>query len=206
MSLLPPSFTDDVAELPTHAFGHRSLTWWGVIAFIVIEAVFFALIFAAYFFLMNRELEWPPAPRLPPELLAGTLFTVIMVASEFPNSKVKRAAEAHDSDKVRKLIWWPVGIGLFLLMLRGLEFNSLNLMWTDNAYASVIWALLFLHTAHLLTDWVDTIVLALLMQTPHGDSPRKLVDVEENAFYWRFIWLSWLPVYLLVYWLPRWAP
>jgi len=33
---LPPSFTDDVSALPTHAFSYRSLTWWGIIAFMVI--------------------------------------------------------------------------------------------------------------------------------------------------------------------------
>ena len=205
MSMLPPSFVRDVADLPTHAFGHRSLTWWGTISFIVIEGVFFAMMIAAYFFLMSHEQGWPPEPRIPPDLLAGTVFTILILLSEFPNREVKRAAEAYDIQKVRKLIWWPAGIGVLLLALRGFEFNSLHVMWYDNAYASVIWGLLFLHTAHLLTDWVDTLVLAFLMQTPHGESPRKMVDIEENSFYWRFVWLSWLPVYLLIYWLPRWV-
>ena len=199
----PPSFTEDLSGLPTHAFGHRSLTWWGVIAFIAIEGVFFAILISSYFFLMSHELDWPPEPRVPPHLLAGTFFTLLMVASEWPNNMLKRAAEKMDVAKVRKLIWIPVGIGLVLLVLRGLEFASLNVKWTDNAYASVLWALLFAHTLHVLTDWVDTIVLAVLVQTSHGRAPRKMVDVEENSFYWRFVWISWLPIYLLIYWLPR---
>jgi cytochrome c oxidase subunit 3 len=205
MSLLPPSFTQDVADLPTHAFGHRSLTWWGVIAFMVIEGVFFAMLFAAYFFLMSHEAYWPPEPRVPPALLAGTLFTLVMLVSEVPNIWIKKAAEKQDTHKVRKLIWIPVAIGAVLLVLRGLEFNSLRVMWYDNAYASVIWALLFLHTLHVITDWVDTVVLAALVQTEQGFEPRKLVDAEENCFYWRFVWLTWLPVYVLIYWLPRWV-
>lgn len=205
MTLLPPSFTEDVADLPTYAFGHRSITWWGVIGFIVIEGIFFAMTFAAYFFLMAHEQGWPPEPRIPPDLLAGTLFTIVMLASEIPNRWLKKAAEAQDSLKVRKLIWIPVAIGTLLLVIRGFEFNSLNMMWTDNAFASVIWALLFLHTLHLATDLGDTAVLAFLAQTDEVFEPRKLVDVEENSFYWRFVWLSWIPVYLLIYWLPRWA-
>ena len=201
----PPDFTLDLAELPTHAFGHRSLTWWGVIGFMVIEGMFFALTFAAYFFLMSQEGSWPPEPRFPPALLAGTLFTLVMLLSEIPNTWIKKAAEAYDVDSVRKLIWLPVGIGLVLFVLRGLEFNSLHIMWTDNAYGSVIWALLFLHTLHVGTDWVDTVVLAFLMQTEQGLEPRKLVDVDENSLYWRFVWLSWLPIYLLIYWVPRWV-
>lgn len=200
---LRPSFTQDLAQLPTHAFGHRSLTWWGLIGFIVIEGVFFAMLVGSYFFLMSHEHEWPPEPRLPPDLIAGTLFTCLIVASEWPNTMVKRAAEKMDLEKVRKLIWIPVGIGVALLVLRAFEFMSLNVSWTDNAYASILWALLFAHTAHLLTDLVDTIVLAFLVQTSHGRSPRKMVDIEENSFYWRFVWISWLPIYLLIYWLPR---
>ena len=36
-------FSTDLALLPTHAFGHRSLTWWGIIAFFLIEGTAFAL-------------------------------------------------------------------------------------------------------------------------------------------------------------------
>jgi heme/copper-type cytochrome/quinol oxidase subunit 3 len=202
---LPPSFTDDLAELPTHAFGHRSLTFWGVLGFIIIEGVFFAMVFASYFFLMSHEAEWPPEPRIPPDLLAGTLFTILILVSEIPNRWIKKAADKLDVQKARRLIWIPVAIGALLLVLRALEFNSLNMLWTENAYASVIWALLFLHTLHLGTDWVDTIVIGVLLQTKEGLEPRKMVDVEENSFYWRFVWIAWLPCYLLIYWVPRWV-
>ncbi len=103
---------------------------------------------------------------------------------------------------MRKLLLWPVAIGAVLLVLRGFEFNSLNVLWYENAYGSIIWALLLLHTIHMATDWVDTVVLWRLMLTPHGNSPRRLVDVDENSLYWRFVWLSWLPIYVLIYILP----
>ena len=79
------------------------------------------------------------------------------------------------------------------------------LRWYDNAYGSIMWALLVLHTTHVLTDWVDTVVLTGLMYTKHGMTGRRFVDVSENAMYWRFVWLAWLPIYLLIYWVPRWA-
>jgi hypothetical protein len=31
-----------------------------------------------------------------------------------------------------------------------------------------------------------------------------MVDINENAIYWDFVILSWIPVYLVVYWAPRW--
>jgi heme/copper-type cytochrome/quinol oxidase subunit 3 len=200
---LQPRFTRDLADLPTHGFSHRSLTWWGIIGFMLIEGSAFLLAIVTYFFLMSHQLEWAPRPWLPPDLLAGTLFTAVLLLSEIPNSMIKRAALAYDLATVQKLLLVMTLIGIPLFVLRGFEFNSLNVHWYDNAYGSILWALLLLHTTHILTDWVDTVVLWALMHTPHGDEPRRMVDTDENALYWRFVWLSWLPIYLLIYWVPR---
>jgi heme/copper-type cytochrome/quinol oxidase subunit 3 len=196
-------FTDDVAALPTHKFGPSSLTWWGIVGFMVIEGAAFGLAFAAYFFLMGHEQGWPPEARKAPGLLAGTLFTILILLSEIPNTAVKKAANEGDVPTIRRLMPVMVGIGVVLLIIRGFEFNSLNVRWTDDAYGSIIWALLLLHTTHILTDWFDTVVLYALMRTPLAYEGRRLVDTDENSLYWRYVWLLWIPVYLLIYWVPR---
>ena len=198
-----PRFTDDVAALPTHKFGPGSLTWWGIIGYMIVEGSAFALAFAAYFFLMGHEQGWPPEGRAAPDLLAGTLFTIVMLLSEIPNTMVKKAANEGKVLAIRSLLPVMVAIGVVLLIIRGFEFNSLNCRWTDNAYASIIWALLLMHTVHILTDWADTIVLWALMRTPLAYEGRRLVDTDENALYWRYVWLLWLPIYLMIYWVPR---
>lgn len=199
----PIAFERDVADLPTHGFSIRSLTWWGVLGYMIIEGTAFGLTIAAYFFLMSNEHDWAPHPVSPPNVLAGTLFTILILLSEIPNTMIKRAADKYDVGAVRKLLPLIVGIGFVLLVIRGFEFNSLNVMWYDNAYGSILWALLLLHTTHIGTDWVDSIVLWRLMRTPHGEEPRRLVDTDENSLYWRFVWLAWLPIYVLIYWVPR---
>lgn len=202
---LQPHFTEDLSELPNDIIGPASLTWWGTLGFMVIEGTAFALSFVVYFFLMNQEQQWPPEPWRAPHLVAGTLFTILMLVSEFPNTLIKKAANAHDVDKVRKLLPLMAGIGLMLLVIRAFEFQSLNVKWYENAYGSAIWLLLILHTTHILTDWVDTIVLAALVRTPLGYDKRRMIDVDENSLYWRFVWLTWLPIYLMIYWVPRWV-
>jgi len=202
---LEPQFTEDVSDLPNNIFGSGSLTWWGTIAFMLIEGTAFALTFAAYFFLMNQEQSWPPAPWKDPDLIAGTLFTLLLILSEIPNTMTRKAAKAEDVEKVRPLLVLMSAIGLVLLIIRGFEFQSLNVHWYDNAYGSIIWALLVLHTTHILTDWADTLVLAFLMRTPLAFEKRRMIDVDENAMYWRFVWLTWLPIYLMIYWVPRWV-
>ena len=199
----PVRFTDDLSDLPTHKFGPSSLTWWGIIGYMIVEGGFFFLAFAAYFFLMGHEQGWPPEGRKAPDLLAGTLFTIIVLLSEIPNTAIKKAAREGDVPTIRRLMPVIIGAGVVLLIVRGFEFNSLNVRWTDDAYGSIIWALLFLHTTHLLTDWGDTIVLWALMKTPLGYEGRRLVDTDENSLYWRYVWLLWIPIYIMIYWIPR---
>lgn len=198
-----PIFTEDVTDLPDHAFSYRSLTWWGVIGFMVIEGTGFGLVVAAYFYLMSLEQYWAPRPLDPPGLVAGSLFTIILLLSEIPNSMVKRAANSRDLPAIRRLLPLMVAIGVVLLVIRGFEFNALHVLWYSNVYGSIIWALLLLHTTHVGTDLADTVVLSALMATSHGETPRRFVDTDENALYWRFVWLAWIPIYVLIYWVPR---
>lgn len=131
------------------------------------------------------------------------MFTVLILLSEIPNTVIKKAAADYDVATIRKLLPLIVVIGVILFVIRGFEFNSLHVMWYDNAYGSILWALLILHTSHIATDWVDTVVLWRLMLTPHGEDPRRIVDTDENSLYWRFVWLTWIPIYTLIYWVPR---
>lgn len=202
---VPVKFAGDLADLPTHAYGHRSLTWWGVVAFFLIEGTAFALAVGVYFYVMGGEQTWPPAPYLPPNPIAGTLFTILLLLSEIPNTLAKRAAEKKDLRNLRKYLLIVCAMCTVMLVPRGFEFASLNVWWTDNAYGSAMWMLLLLHVTHFLTDFVDSVVLLGLLQTAHGAEDRRLVDAAENAMYWRFVWLCWLPIYILIYWLPRWV-
>jgi len=190
-------FTRDLADLPTHAFGTRSLTWWGVLGFMLIEGAGFALAIASYFFLMAGSNQWPQSAP-PPDLLWGTLTLAIMLLSEIPNFWTKRVAEAEDLGKVRIGLVIMSLIGVVLLVTRGFEFNALNIGWDRNAYGSILWALLLLHTAHLITDWIDTLVLTALMFTEHGQEGRRFVDTSENALYWHFVALSWVLIYAIL--------
>jgi cytochrome c oxidase subunit III len=191
----------DVSGLPDYAFGHRSRLWWGTAGFIVIESTAFALALFAYFYLRSKLPEWPPGVA-PPDLLWGTLNTVVLLASAVPNQWAKKAAEEQQLGRVRLWLVVCLAIGVVFLIIRGFEFTTLNCAWDTNAYGSIVWAIMGLHTAHLLTDLVDTAVLTALMFTRHGRD-RRFVDVSENAFYWYFVVVVWLPLYAVIYWVPR---
>ncbi|WP_194711639.1 cytochrome c oxidase subunit 3 [Noviherbaspirillum soli] len=191
----------DVSALPTFGFGHRSLMWWGTFGLMLIEGMIFALTIAAYFYLRSHSATWP-MNAAPPELLWGTLNTAVLLASMLPNQLAKKAAEKMDLKKVR--LWMVVCLlfSLAFLGIRVLEFTSLNTRWDSQAYGSVVWMLMALHTTHLVTDAYDSAVLTVLMFTGPLEG-KRFVDVSENAMYWYFVVLSWLPIYAVIYWAPR---
>jgi len=94
--------------------------------------------------------------------------------------------------------------GFLLVAIRYFEFSAMHVAWSDSAYGSIVIVLLGLHTVHLVTDLYDTVVLAVLMFTRHASSGRRFVDVAENAIYWNFVIYVWLPIYVLLYFAPRW--
>ena len=194
--------TIDVSGLAPSAFGSRSLMWWGTMGIIVIEGTVFALAIASYFFLLTRSDSWPQGGLPGPELRWGTINTIILLASLIPNELAKKAGERVDLRGVR--LWMVIALlfGVVFNVIRVFEFMHLNVRWDENAYTSIVWLLLGLHTTHILTDFLDTLVLAVLMFAGPIEE-KRFVDVEENAVYWYFVVLAWLPIYGVIYWTPR---
>ena len=192
----------DISRLPLHGMGAASMTWWGTLAFMLIEGTGFALAIAVYLYLMSVAATWPiNAP--PPDLLPGTIVTLLLLVSLVPNYFVARWAEQQDLLKVKVGLVVMSILGIAPLIGRIFEFKALNVSWDSNAYGSIVWTLLGLHATHIITDLVDTLVLAALMFTRHGNNLRRFGDVQDNAMYWNFVVVAWLPIYFCIYWIPR---
>lgn len=196
----PPSLVDgvlDVRKLPSFGFSVRSLMWWGTAGLMTIEGTVFALAIVMYFYLRTHAELWPMRSP-PPELLWGTLNTAVMIVSAWPNQLAKKAATRLDRSGVQLWLTVCVAFGFLILVLRGLELTALNVRWDADAYGSVVWLIMLLHTTHLVTDTWDTSVLDVLFFTGPLEG-KRFVDVSENAVYWDFVVLSWLPIYAVIY-------
>jgi cytochrome c oxidase subunit 3 len=192
----------DVSGLPAGAFGSRSVMWWGTMGIVLIEGTVFALAIGSYFFLRTRMPSWPPGGVAPPDLLWGTVNTAVLLASLIPNELAKRAGERVDLRGVRLWLVACLLFGIGFNAVRVFEFAHLNVWWDHDAYGSIVWLLLGLHTTHIVTDFLDSAVLAVLMFTGPIEE-RRFIDVEENAVYWYFVVLAWVPIYGVIYWSPR---
>jgi len=191
----------DLASLPASGWGTKSQWFWGVAGFMAIEGMGFLLAMGSYLYLMSGAKTWPmDAP--PADLLWGSLLTLVMVLSLLPNAWVGKAASQKrlGPTLVGLVVMSLVAVGC--LAIRAYEVQHLNVRWDHNAYGSIVWALLVLHTTHLVTDFADTAVLAVFCFTHEVDEER-FSDVDTNVIYWAFVVFAWLPIYALIYWAPR---
>jgi cytochrome c oxidase subunit 3 len=191
----------DVAALPTTGFGPVSPIWWGTVAFIALESMGFVLAAGAYLYLRQVNPQWPIAAP-PPNHWAGTALLVLLLVSIVPNALADKAAKQQKLTAVQLWLIVMTVLGVVAVAIRGWEFTQLNIRWDDNAYGSITWFVLGLHAFHLITDLGDTAVLAALMFTRHV-TERRFGDVSDNAFYWYFVVASWVPLYALLYGVPR---
>jgi cytochrome c oxidase subunit I+III len=176
----------DASRLPSVVFGHRNVSWLGNVFYMLIEGMMFALVIASYFYLRTRSITWPPGGHIPPSMGFGTANVVVFLISIVPARWIQSQAPSGDRAKIRLGLSVLLLFGLLAMVLRGFEFTALHCRWSDNAYASVIWILLGMHTGHLITEWIETAALLAISFTTKMSGPR-LPDASTNSDYWYFV-------------------
>jgi len=201
-----PAIKIDVARLPTFTYGAGNPLWWGNLFFMVIEGIGFIFAIATYLYIYNHNQSWP-LPSYPrtgmPGLLWSSLLVALLLLSEIPNVWLKKAAQQADLAKVRIGLVVMSAVALLAVVLRCFEFTTMNIRWDDNAYGSIVWFLLGLHTAHIVTDGAETLVMTVMAWIGPVDM-KRFPEVEDNQDYWHFVVFFWIVVYVTLYWLPRW--
>lgn len=194
----------DVSSLPTVVFGSRGLVWWGTMGFIVVESMTLAVCIASYFYVRRNFDNWPPLRTPLPRLGIPTASLVVLLLGLVPTRLYHRAAERLDRPATTRWLWVATLVAFVALGLRVAEFNSIGARWDLNAYASVTWSMVFAHFTLLLVNAFETGTIATIFSTG-SDEMKHFPDAADNAGYFYFMALSWVPMYVIVYLLPRWV-
>jgi heme/copper-type cytochrome/quinol oxidase subunit 3 len=194
----------DVSALPVIAFGPRANLWWGVVGLVAIEGTALAMTIAAYLYLRQNFVEWPPAGTPAPALGAATAEVVVLLASVIPMVLVDRAARREQYLPVTVGLGVVTVFGLASLGLKALQFaGALGCRWDTHAYGSLVWLLVGMHAAHVITSTLENaLIFAVLVKGPI--ERKDYVDAHVNALFWYFVVAVWVVLYALVYLGPRW--
>jgi len=191
----------NVTHLPTTTFGHRTSMWWGTLGYVVIEGSTLLICAVAYVYFRKNFQSWPPERVFRPGLAAAAVQAAIMLLSNWPMVLVDRAARRLDLRAVQRGMVLITVLSIAMCVLRGFEFQALNVRWDSNAYGSAAWAVLTTHAILLLLQTVETIVFTLLLFSPNLEQ-RDLSAASDNALYWYFMTGSWIPLAAVVFLMP----
>lgn len=201
-SLLP---TDQAALGP---LAGRSLAWWGMVMAITTEAMIFALLLFAWFYLWTRADRWPPPGDPITELNAFTLGrTALLLASSVPVQLAERRVKA--GDRRGMLGWLALGWAMAAVFLGGHVDETLT-MWSElrpstDAYGSLVYLITNLHALHLI---IGLAFLAFVFgrgvrgRYTDGD-PGGHGDVVVTVLYWHFVDVVWVAVFSSLYLAPH---
>jgi cytochrome c oxidase subunit III len=194
----------DLRGLPDVVFGPRDIMWWGTLGFVLIEGFTLALCAAAYLYVTQNFSTWPPQNTPLPSLVAPTVQVVVMLVSLLPAQWTANAACRYDLGAVRIGLTIATAFAIAIVGLRAWELLvSLNVKWDANAYGSVQWLVLGVHATLLAVELVEIGGMMLIFWLAPVEE-KHMSDVADMVFYWYFMILSWLPLYVLCFWLPRW--
>jgi heme/copper-type cytochrome/quinol oxidase subunit 3 len=192
----------DVSGLPPYDISNQSPLFWGQVLMCLIEGSLLCMLIATYFYLRLSVDVWPgPGVHLPG--LPYSIWALVPLIASCAGSYLASEAAKKNS---RSGMLWGLGLNLVLaiafLVLRGLEWNSLNFTWTSDAHGSIVWTILFLHSYDIVADVFMTAVLIVIVASGRC-GPRQRIGVHVDSVLWYFLVGIWIPLYGVVYWAPR---
>lgn len=196
-------FTIDAAGATRTAGDHRHPLWWGFLGMIAIETTVFASLVVSYFYLRMGADSWPPEPVPLPELALPTANTVILLASSGVMHWADTKIQAGEERKLAMGLTLGVLMALVFLALKSYEYGAhVHYRWHDHAYGSIVWTIVGFHSAHVLALVLKTTIVATLAWRSYFSQEWRLA-ITTNGMYWHFVVIIWIPLYLVLYWAPR---
>jgi len=193
--------TVDASEHPS--FGpHQHPLWWGILGAVAIEAAVVATLLTSYFYLALQSGAWPPEGVDPPALLWPT---VVLFLLPFSSWTMWWAGKGSDAGRKRQLaigVTASVVIASLALVARSIQFTRLQIRWDEHAYGSMLWVIMGFHYTHVVSAILGTAVVAVLAWRGYF-TPERQLGVVVDTLYWYFVAAVFLPIYLVLYWVPR---
>lgn len=192
----------DARALPRTAWGHATPIWWGTWSLLIIEGTVLIMLATVYLYLRRLAPAWPPAGIRPPAMGVGSATVAMLLASVPPTIGAHRSALRRDRRAVGRYLVAATLLTFGAIALRGLELAHANVWWDTNAYGSIVWTILGAHASHLIASALEDVLLCALVFFGAME-PKHFVSITVSAIYSYFVAAVWLPLYLLLYWLPR---
>jgi cytochrome c oxidase subunit I len=197
----PEKHTDSPDRILPDFIDDRRGTW-GMKWFIATEAMLFACLFFAYYYLGAQNAMWPldKAPKW--ELAVAML--VILLASSAVAYVGEKLYERGRYPLARAAIAVTIALGVVFVGLSLLEYHNhlKELLPTEDAYGSIFYTIITFHFAHLIIGLAMLLWVVIQPRLRTNKPPHSAL--HNAALYWHFVDFIWLLVVILFFLIPNW--
>jgi cytochrome c oxidase subunit 3/cytochrome c oxidase subunit I+III len=179
----------------------RSRGRFGMVLFIITEAMLFVALFFSNFYLGGQDPHWPMDAL--PKLHYSIPMLAILVSSSFVLYGAERFVTRGRHLAARITVWATMALGLLFLYLQSREYQEhlKSLRPDSDAYGSLFYTITSLHAAHLILGLFVLGYASTLPLQPVPKPPYK--PLRTAALYWHFVDAMWVVIVGLLYLLPR---
>lgn len=196
-----------VTEAPMEAaedVGHdeaagSSLNWWGMIAFLLTEAVLFAYLISAYLYLRTVvATQWPPEGTERLHTLLPTIATGLLLSSSIPIHWASSGIRKGNNRQLQIGLGLTILLGAIFMSMQLFEYATAELTPQTNVYGSVFYTLTGFHGAHVLVG-LGMLVATFWHASRERYSAESHFGVRAAELYWHFVDVVWVILFVSLY-------
>ncbi|GGJ84974.1 cytochrome b [Pilimelia anulata] len=186
-----------------HSLTRPNMVSVGTIVWLSSELMFFAALFAMYFFIRGASPElWAERTEVL-NIPYATTFTVILVASSVTCQFGVFAAEKGDVHALRRWFTLTFVMGLIFVLGQANEYRHLvheGIKINGDGYGSVFYLTTGFHGLHVSGGLVAFIIY-MIRTTMGRFTPAQATSAIVVSYYWHFVDVVWIALYFMIYWL-----
>lgn len=178
---------------------------WGIILFIISEALFFFSFFWAFFHSsLSATIEvggcWPPtAVEVFNPFQIPLLNTAILLASGVTVTWAHHAVLTNNHSQTGQALALTVALGVYFTGLQALEYVEASFSIADSIYGTTFFVATGFHGLHVIIGTSFLLVCHGRLRAAHF-SPSHHLGLEAAIWYWHFVDVVWLFLYSTIYW------
>nr|WIM51607.1 cytochrome c oxidase subunit III [Parabathippus shelfordi] len=177
----------------------------GMILFIVSEVFFFISFFWAFFHsslcpTIELGSYWPPCGVFPfNPFQVPLLNTVILLSSGVTVTWAHQLMLNNNWNKAMSSLMMTWLLGLYFLMLQGLEYYMASFGISDSVYGSTFFMATGFHGFHVIVGTLFLFVMWIRLSNKQFNNSHHF-GFEAAAWYWHFVDVVWLFLFSVIYW------
>ncbi|MDQ6907489.1 MAG: cytochrome c oxidase subunit 3 [Chloroflexota bacterium] len=176
----------------------RTVNWWGILAMIASEVIFFANLIIGYLYLRVRAGQWPPEGIEPLELLLPTINTAILLSSALPMHGAHLAIRRGDRKGMQKGLILAAVLGMIFISGQAWEYTHAPFSLKSGTFGSTFFTLTGFHGLHVVVGII--LILICYLRSLRGSFNREHhFGVEAAAMYWHFVDAVWVILFGVLY-------